>query len=209
MPIIAQTTLWNIVHLDIAVSYVLFIPFVIGAAASFTNNSPLVRIGTPLIIVAAAIGLAQILTHLTMFKYLADTYVATSDPALRQNIVFLYNVLWPYAVALEVAHLLVIDVAGVMFGIAMLDEALYPQWVGQLGAAGGIIAAVGLLAGKFGFGGTQRGDVIFGVTLIPLVIWIIATGIVLLRADLEPSGALGSRESGGDAAKLGTPLSPT
>jgi hypothetical protein len=189
LDIMARTALWIPVHLDITLSYFLFIPFVIGAAASFRDRPPLVRIATPLIIVGAALGAAQITTHLTIFKYLADRYAATTDPGLRGTIELLYETLWPYSVALEIAHLLVIDVAAVLFGLAMLGEALYPRWVAWLGVVGGIVAAAGLLVGKLVVR-TAMGDVIFGVTLIPPVIWIVAVGVVLLRyAPLSPEGA--------------------
>jgi hypothetical protein len=180
LELIAATGRWTIVHLIITISYFLFIPFVIGAAASFAHKSPLVRIGTPLIIVGASLGAAQISTHLTIFKYLGDQYAATSDAGLQQSIVFLYNSFWPYSVALEMEHLLVIYVAVMMFGAAMFEEEIYPRWLAWLGIVGGVIATAGILVGKLVIHSTL-GDIIFGVSLIPIMIWIVVMGIILLR----------------------------
>lgn len=178
--VIASTSIWTIVHLVITVSYFIFIPFVIGAAASFKDQeAPLVRIGTPLIIVGAAIGAAQISTHLTIFKFLADHYVV-ADAAQQANIAFLYEVLWPYSVALELAHLIVIFIAAFMFGLAMLREDVFVRWIGWMGVIAGIVATTGILVGKLLIQ-SQVGDIIFGVGLIPLVIWIFAVGVSLLR----------------------------
>lgn len=184
LEVMAGTELWDFAHLIVTFSYFLFIPFVIGAMTSFSKASPLVRVGGPLIIVGAAIGVVQILTHLTMFKFLGEQYVATTDASLQQAIVFLFDTLWPYSVALEVAHLLAVYAAAMMFGVAMLDETIYPAWIGWVGIAGGLIAAVGLGVSKLGVAGAS-GDIIFGVSLIPVVVWIVAIGVVLLRVQTE------------------------
>ncbi len=188
LQVIASTGPWEIVHLIILISYFMFIPFVIGAAASFQDqDAPLVRIGTPLIIVGGAIGAAQISTHLTIFRFMALQYVATSDAASQADIVFLYNTLWPYSVVLEIAHLLAIFIAAMMFGVAMLRETVFPKWVGWLGTIGGGIAAAGILVGKLVIH-SRVGDIVFGVGLLPAVIWIIIVGIALLRLK-APSAA--------------------
>lgn len=93
--VIQRNQLWNPVHIEIAVSYFLFIPFVLGAAATFNERTPLVRIATPLVIVGAAIGGVQILSHLTVFRTLAIHHHAGGGEAAGSSTAFLYELLWP------------------------------------------------------------------------------------------------------------------
>ncbi|GIV60546.1 DUF4386 family protein [Rhodocaloribacter litoris] len=180
LELIARTDLWGVVHLIVTVSYFVFIPFVLGVAASFPERGWLVRIGTVFVIVGAAIGAVQILTHPTVFKHLADTYVV-ADAALQERVVFLYDAYWPYSVMLEVAHLVLIFVAAVLFGVAMLRTPRYRRWIALLGLFAGGVATAGILVSKFVIV-SQTGDLIFGLSLLPLIVWIVAVGIVLIRA---------------------------
>ncbi len=186
LTLIGGTSYWTAIHVLITISYFMFIPFIIGASAAFKDRkSPLVRIGTVLVIVGAGIGAVQISTHLTLFKYLADQYVATSDPSLQQIIIFTYEGFWPWSVALEVAHLVAIFVAAFIFGIAILQEDVFPRWLGNLGLASGGVSTAGILIGKIVLN-SRTGDIVFGVGLLPLVIWIIAIGVLLLRLKTAP-----------------------
>ncbi len=190
LQLMAGTGHWTAIHVLITISYFMFIPFIVGASAAFQDqNSPLIRVGTVLVVVGSGIGAVQITTHLTLFKYLADQYVATNDPAIQQNLILLYDALWPYNVALEIAHLLAIFISAILFGSAMLDDALFPRWLGWLGIVAGGISSAGILIGKIVIN-TVTGDIIFGLGLIPLVLWIIAVGIVLLRLKPVTQAAL-------------------
>jgi hypothetical protein len=180
LEIIHHTGHWAIIHIAVCISYFLFIPFVIGASAAFTDRrSPLVRTATPLVIVGAGIGAAQILTHLTLFSYLAEQY-ATADADGQQMIIFLYEAFWPYNVALEVAHLEAIFIAVILYGVALLNEDAFPRWQAWLGIGAGLVASAGILIGK----AILDNDILFGVSLLPLIVWIVAIGITLLR--LQP-----------------------
>lgn len=186
LELIGNTGYWVAIHVLITISYFMFIPFIVGASAAFKDRkSPLVRIGTVLVIVGAGIGAVQISTHLTLFKYLADQYIVTSDPALQQMVVFTYESFWPWNVALEVAHLVAIFIAALMFGIAILQEDVFPKWLGNLGIASGAVSTAGILIGKIVMN-SRAGDIVFGVGLLPLVIWIIAIGVLLLRLKTAP-----------------------
>lgn len=175
---------WVWVHVLITVSYFIFIPFVLGFAASFRERSAWIRIGTPLVIVGAALGAAQISTHTTIFRFLGVQYAGTVDPGAQAAIAFSYDTLWPYSVALEVIHLLAIYAAVLLFGAAMLRDPGYPRWMAWLGLAAGAAATAGILVGKFVVT-TAAGNLIFGFSLLPLIVWIVAVGIVLLR--MQPS----------------------
>jgi len=186
LTLIGGTSFWTAIHVVITISYFMFIPFIIGASAAFKDRkSPLVRVGIVLVIVGATIGAVQISTHLTLFKYLADRYVATSDPSIQQIIIFTFEGFWPWNVALEVAHLIAIFVAAFMFGIAILREDVFPRWLGNLGLAAGGVSTAGILIGKIVLS-SRTGDVVFGAGLLPLVIWIIAIGVLLLRLKTAP-----------------------
>jgi hypothetical protein len=181
---ITATGHWTIIHVAICISYFMFIPFVIGASAAFKDrSSPLVRVATPMVIVGAGIGAAQILTHLTYFSYLAEQY-ATGDPVVQQMVIFNYEVFWPYNVALEVAHLAAIFIAVILYGIAILREDVFPRWLGWVGIIAGLIATAGIVIGK----AVLDMDLLFGISLIPLVLWILAVGVHLLRLQPESQG---------------------
>ncbi|KXK52351.1 MAG: DUF4386 family protein [Chloroflexi bacterium] len=185
--VIAGLSYWIPIHVVISMSYFMFIPFVLGAAAAFKDQgSPFIIVAKYLVIVGAGLGAAQILTHLTYFKYLADQY-ALADPALQQNIIFSYESFWPYNVALEIAHLVAIFVAVSLFGMELLRDDVLPRWLAWLGIAAGIAATVGILAGKIIF----NNDIVFGVSLPPLLIWILAVGVNLLRLKPPASASAG------------------
>lgn len=175
--VISSTSYWTIIHVVITISYFMFIPFVLGASAAFRDqNSPFILVAKFLVIVGAGLGAAQILTHLTFFKYLADQY-ALGDPAIQQNTIFTYESFWPYSVALEIAHLVAIFMAVLLFGVELLKDDVLPRWLAYLGIFAGAGATIGILASKIVF----HTDIIFGVSLVPLVIWILAVGVNLLR----------------------------
>ena len=177
LTVIASTSYWMIIHVIITISYFLFIPFVLGASAAFRDqNSPYIQVAKFLVIVGSGIGAAQIMTHLTFFKYLADQYMF-GDPALQQNIIFSYESFWPYSVALEIAHLVAIFVAVLLFGMELMKDDVLPRWLAWLGVVAGSVATVGILAAKIVF----HTDIIFGIALVPLVVWILAVGVNLLR----------------------------
>lgn len=177
LTVIASTSYWTIIHVVITISYFLFIPFVLGASAAFRDqNSPYIQVAKFLVIVGSGIGAAQIMTHLTFFKYLADQYML-GDPALQQNIIFTYEAFWPYSVALEIAHLVAIFVAVLLFGMELMQDDVLPRWLAWLGVIAGAVATVGILAAKIVF----HTDIIFGIALVPLVVWILAVGVNLLR----------------------------
>jgi hypothetical protein len=185
LTVIATTNLWIVIHVIITVSYFMFIPFAIGASALFKDhNSPYIAVARALVFVGAGLGAAQILTHLTFFKFLADQYI-TGDPTLQQNIVFTFEAFWPYNVALEIAHLVAIFIAVLLFGLALLQESVLPRWLAWLGVAGGALATIGILASKL----ILHNDLIFGLTLVPLVVWILAVGVNILRLKPAPQVA--------------------
>lgn len=188
MQVIEHTGAWVPTHLVITFSYFLFVPFAIGALQAFEARSAALRIAVPLVLIGAAIGIAQILTHYTLFNGLAAAFFQSSDPAVRSSLEHVFAVFWSYNVALEVAHLLAIFVAVVLFGIAMLRESVFRRWIAMLGVAAGLVAITGVVMGKFVVVG-QAGDLVFGFGLLPLIVWIIAVGAVLIRAPLEPAAA--------------------
>ncbi|GIV60547.1 hypothetical protein GQ464_007725 [Rhodocaloribacter litoris] len=185
LTLIAGTGRWPVIHVIITVSYFAFIPFVLGVAASFPAPGWPVRIGTVFVIAGAAIGAVQILTHLTLFRFVAEVYVS-GEAALRSEAVLLYETFWPYSTGLEVAHLVLIFVAVGLFGVAMLRTPRYRRWIALLGLFAGGVATAGVLVGKFVVHGAT-GGLIFGLSLLPLIVWIVAVGIVLIRARPAPA----------------------
>lgn len=178
---IAGESLWDPAHLVITVSYFLFIPFAIGLAAAYEDRGWELWIGIPLVIVGAALGGAQIQTHLTIFQHLAVEYVSAGGGAAGEPFLILYETFWPYSVALEITHLLLIYAAAVILGLAMLRERAFTEWAGWLGVAGGGIAAAGIVIGKLVMD-SQGGDLVFGFSLLPLLAWIIVISVQTLKA---------------------------
>ncbi len=67
-----------------------------------------------------------------------------------------------------------------LFGVAMLRAPRYRRWIAVLGIVAGGVATAGILVSKFVIV-SQTGDLIFGLSLLPLIVWIVAVGIVLIR----------------------------
>lgn len=195
LQIIAGAGAWDLVHLVITVSYFLFIPFAIGLAAGFEDRGWEIWIGVPLVIVGAALGGAQIQTHLTIFQHLAAEYSAAGGGAGGEPFVLLYETLWPYGVALEITHLLLIYAAAVVIGLAMRRERTFTNWMGWLGVAGGGFAAAGIGIGKLVMS-SQAGDVVFGVSLLPLLAWIVVISVQLLKAAGKSGARSGESPAG-------------
>lgn len=180
LTIIGNTGRWAVVHTIITVSYFMFVPFVLGLAASFPARPAAVRIATTLVVVGAALGAAQITTHTTIFRYLGVQFNHALDAVSHERFTFLYDALWPYSVALEIIHLLAIYVASILIAREMLRNPSYRRWLAILGLIGGIIATAGILVSKFIITG-KTGNLIFGFSLLPSIIWIIGTGVALLK----------------------------
>jgi len=180
LTMIASDALWSAVHVLITSSYLVLIPVALGVAASFQKELPQVRIGLHLIVFGAALGTVYITIHLTMLTYLARQYTLATDTAARANVAFLYGLVYPLADAFDVISLFAIFAAVMLYGTAMLRDPLYPSWLGWVAIGGGVIAAVGRLVHEAMQ--TATGAVVDGISMIPLVVWIAATGVILLRA---------------------------
>jgi hypothetical protein len=179
---IAGSGTWKIAHIILTSTYFFIVPMLIAVAATFKENSTIMRIAVPMILVCAAVGIVQISTHLTLFHHLAHKYVAATDPMVKANILLLYESFWPFNVALEVAHLLVIYSLIIAIGFAMMHSD-FPKWVAWAGVIGGIVAVAGIVIGEIilsGSGGLM-GDRIFGLSLLPLMVWLLAVGVILFK----------------------------
>ncbi|MGH7491274.1 MAG: hypothetical protein ACREOO_02640 [bacterium] len=179
---IAGSGTWKIAHIILTSTYFFIVPMLIAVAATFKESSPIMRIAVPMILVCAAVGIVQISTHLTIFHHLAHKYVAAADPMVKANVILIYETLWPFNVALEIAHLLVIYTLIIAIGFAMLHGD-FPKWVAWAGITGGAVAVAGIIIGEIilsGSGGLL-GDRIFGLSLLPLMVWLLAVGVNLLK----------------------------
>ncbi len=179
LTMIAGYSIWSAVHVLIASSYIVLIPVALGVAASFEKEHPQVRIGAQLIVFGAALGTVYITIHLTMLTYLAQQYALATDAAARANVAFLYDLVYPLSDAFDVISLFAIFIAAILYGSAMLQDGVYPTWLGKVAIGGGVVAAIGRLVHELMQ--TTTGAVIDGLSMIPLVVWIAATGVILLR----------------------------
>lgn len=179
---IGSSRSWNLAHAILMSTYAFVLPMLIGVKATFRKDSTVMRIAVPLIIAGVAVGTAQIGTHATIFRILGEKFLAATDAGVKANIIMLYEVLWPYNVILELAHLLVIYLLIIFIARAMLHED-YPKWVAWVGIAGGVVAVAGIILGEvvFGKSGGLMGDRIFGFSLLPLMVWLLAVGIILVK----------------------------
>jgi hypothetical protein len=192
---IAHSGPWIVAHIILTSTYFVVVPMLIGITASFREETTvagiatpfgkvpnIIRIAVPLVLVCAAIGIVQISTHLTIFHALAMKYAAATEAAVKDNIILIYQVMWPFNVALEFAHLFVIYLVILAISIAMFHEDIYPKWVAWLGVIGGGVAETGLIWGEIILGGSGvTGSLIFGVSLLPMMVWILAVAIILIR----------------------------
>lgn len=183
---IAATAVWVPAHVILIADYFLLVPLMLGINAGFARPSATTRLGLPLALVAVAIGVGQVVTHPTLLGSLAHDYVHAGDAATRQFVQLTYEAVWGYNVVLEVGHLLLIYLAIALFSIAMLEDSLYPRWIGWLGIVGAVVAGTAVVIGEVVFKSSVLADKItFGAGLAPLAVWLLAVGTVLLRAKPE------------------------
>ena len=179
---IGSSSTWKLAHAILTSTYAFILPMLIGVKATFREDKTVMPIAVPLITAGVAVGTAQIGTHATIFRILGEKYLAATDAVAKANLITIYEVLWPYNTVLELAHLVVIYLLIVFIAMAMRRED-YPKWVAWVGVAGGVIAVAGIIIGEvvFSRSGGLMGDRIFGFSLLPLMVWLLAVGVILIK----------------------------
>jgi hypothetical protein len=174
---------WAITHIILIGSYLLVVGFYIGLTASFVKSSTLVQVGKDLILIGAFLGAVHFLLHLAIFPYAAERYTIASNTPLEENILVFYEAFYHYAHLLNRFSVFLMMAVAIMFSITMTRETHYRKWVGILGVA----AAAATLATMFVvelFLTRATGDIVFAIALLPTIVWLVATGIVMLRIKL-------------------------
>lgn len=182
--VIAHSSPWPFAHVVLTVSYFLLIPFVLGTAEAFSVRSAPVRIGVPLVIMGGILGAVHITAHLTVIRDLAREYMASSSPSDQARDVWLFGMIWPWAAVLDLASLLAVFLGAILFGAEMRGDSRFPRWTGFAGIAAGLIGAAGIIIHRFAAPG-ERGGIVFGLSMLPLLAWIIGLGFVLLRMRVD------------------------
>jgi hypothetical protein len=186
---------WGIAHLILISDYFVLVPLAVGLEASFAPRSRLLQIAVPLIVTAVAIGVVQVAIHPSVLPVLAHAYADPSQVVGREYVELLYQTIWLYNVALEVGHLVILYLAIGLASLAMRTDALYPRWLAWLGMLGALAAIASTVIGVVVLQSSRLGNYItFGFGLAPLAVWLVATGVALLRGSREPA-PVGARQA--------------
>ena len=179
-------------------SAVLFIPLTVLLHKILAQeNLPFLGLATTLGVIAGVVQFLGLIRWPFLVPYLAQTYLdPASSPATREAVAVVFQTFNQYAGVGLGEHLgfLFTSLWTVLIGLAMLKSPLFKPWLAWLG----IVSAIGIFSGIFEQVGFQAAADINAISYIVWSVWLIITGIFILRSlpqgvvqpNVNPSTAL-------------------
>jgi hypothetical protein len=164
-----------------AITPALFIPAAVLLRLAFPRQSGWLDLATPFAIIA---GFAQVLGLLRwpfLVPTLATTYLdPNATESTRAAALTVFTAFHQYAGVAVGEHVgyLFTGAWTLVIAMAMLSSAVFRPWLGWLG----IVSGVGVLCGLLEPAGVALAGTINAFAYIAWSLWLIATGVVLLRA---------------------------
>jgi hypothetical protein len=159
----------------------LFIPAAVLLRRAFPETTPLLDLATPFAIVAGVVQLLGLVRWPFLVPELARSYLdpAASD-ASRAAALTVFSAFHQYAGVAVGEHLgyLFTGAWTLLIAAAMLTSPVFRTWWGWLG----LVSAVGILIGLLEPAGVAIAGTINAFAYIAWSIWLIGTGVFLLRA---------------------------
>jgi hypothetical protein len=193
---ISQSPVWLAAHLVLLFDYIVLVPMTVAFSRSFGQGHWANSLAIPLVIIAVTLGIVQVSLHPTALKILADQYTGTGGAhtvhmgGSSEFVILLFKGLWSYNIAMEFIHLLVLYLVIFLFAIQMQKNPMFKKWLSVLGITGSVVAIVALIVGEVILKRSKMGDlIIFGLGMLPLAVWLVVTGIALIRYKEQPTVA--------------------
>lgn len=172
---------WVLTHVLLILSYLVVIGFYVGFRASFRSQQPLLEVGANLTLVGALLGAIHFTVHLSLYPFLARTFLAGpegSPPATRG--LLLYHSVHHYAHVLNRCSLFLLMTVAFIFAWLMLREKGYKRWIGYLGVISSTLTVSAVLIAEL-FLSRATGDIVFAIALLPTIVWIVAVGVSMIK----------------------------
>ncbi|HEV3362092.1 MAG TPA: DUF4386 family protein [Pseudonocardiaceae bacterium] len=184
-----ETAFWIPLHLGIVAAQLfdLVAMLAIGRTLRRSLRSDLARYADGAAIVAAAVMLTLMGQDGFSTKHMADYYESTTGAAHAAAYPVAYAFLLLLLAGLGLWYLVFFGVAMPLYSVAMLRSSFYPRWIGMLGLGSGLC---GLVTGALIY---TLGSSFLVTTLMFLVfsflgfLWLLVTGVHLLRAAKAPA----------------------
>ena len=151
------------------------------------------RIGVPLIAIAGALGVAEVLVGAST-KDLADGWAAAA-PGANSAYFATFEGAWDVTVNLDFGAIVAFSLYQLTLAAAILSSSVYARWLGWASAVAGVLAFVGIVAELWSPVGTALdavGSLLFFIVLIGLgvAMWRRASSPATRVADgVEPAPA--------------------
>ncbi len=152
------------------------------------EDVPYLRVATAFGVIAGVVQFLGLVRWPFLVPYLADVYLdPASSAAARETVVVVFEAFNRYAgVAVgENLGYLFTGLWTVLISLSMLGSSLFGRWLGWAG----LVAAAGILVGTLEQAGFGPAADVVTVSYILWSIWLVLTGVALLRGRGVPEGA--------------------
>jgi hypothetical protein len=175
-----QHVAWVPTHVLIIASYFLVIAFYVALAATYKGEHFTVTLGEPLVLVGAVAGVVHFTLHLGAYPSLAERYSGKPSADTQARLELIFETLHHYAGVLRMIQALALMAAALLFALAMLREADFPEWLATMGLAAAGVTALAVLVGAL-FLSPSAADIVFAIGLLPTLAWVALTSRRMLQ----------------------------
>ena len=133
------------------------------------------RVGQPLLVIAGALGAAEVLVGAST-KDLADGW-SHAAPGARLPYSTAFEATWNATVYLDFGAIVAVGLYQLVLAAAILSSALYPRWSGWASAVGGVVGLVGIVLELW----SPVGTALDAVGALLLLVVLAALGVSLWR----------------------------
>jgi hypothetical protein len=183
LQLIAATPGWRAIHWSLLFGFPLMLAGVLGVVTRHldTPGASMARAGAVMTAFGFLIWMINVLFMVGAGWQLSQAYVGSEPGLTATHAVFVYDMLHPMGLAAERLATFTMGLALYFFGWAVWNGKTYPRWNAWLAFfAGAVCLLVGLL-----FPATSQ--VLYYAQAI-VVVWLAATGVVMLAASAPVSG---------------------
>jgi hypothetical protein len=181
LQLIAATPAWRTIHWSLLFGFPLMLAGVLGVVARHleTPGASMARAGAVMTAFGFLIWMVNVLFMVGAGWQLAQAY-ASADPGLTAtHAVFAYDMLHPVGLAAERLATFTMGLALYFFGWALWNGKTYPRWNALLAfVAGAVNLLVGLVV-------PATSPLLYYAQAL-VVLWLVATGVVMLAPSRAP-----------------------
>lgn len=175
---IKEHALWKLTHIILIVSYLFAVSFYEGLRGALNSTNPFIEWAKHIVIIGAFLGAVHFIIHYSAFFYLAEKSSIVMDEATQSKIEILYSSFYWYAQLLNRISFSLLMLVAIFFSIAFIQEKHFKKWLGIFGLISSSVSFITMLVVDL-FLERAVGDIVFAISLLPTIIWIILVGCQL------------------------------